>query len=311
MEMDKFIDDLSKIKYEWIFLSIILGVISHASRAIRWKILIKTLGHNPSFLNSFFSVMVSYLANLALPRLGEVIRPTVIKTYEKIPYPESFGTIVLERIIDFIVLFILTGLVLLTQYSVVKGFLDANPDVADKFLLIIKILIVIYSAIIVILLVFYFFIRNRIRETKFYIKFKASVLSFLAGMKTILKIKNPFAFIFHTFLIWSMYYLMLYVTFFAFGFTENLGLMTALTTFVVGSYGMVAPVQGGIGAYHFMVIGTLIFYQVDFEDAKLFALINHSSQTLMILLVGSLSLLLLPIYNKQRLKRNKSNGKSL
>lgn len=300
MEMDYLVANLKGIKYEWIVISLFVGFLSHISRAMRWQMLVNTLGYNPRFSNSFFSVMISYLANLALPRLGEVTRPTIVKKYEDIPYTTSFGTIVLERIIDFVILFLLTGVAVISEYPVLKAFLHNNPDVYDKFVLIFKILVIAGGAGLFGLAVFYFFIRKRIREFSFYKKFKELTLSFLEGVKTIRNLKNKSMFVFHSFFIWGMYFLSLYFCFLAFGFTENLGLMAALITFVIGSYGMVAPVQGGIGAWHFMVIATLLIYNIDFNDAKFFALVAHGASTLVVLIGGSASLILLPVFNRKK-----------
>jgi len=300
MEMDSLITNLRGIKYEWIILSLFVGFLSHISRAMRWQMLVNTLGYKPKLSNSFFSVMIAYLANLALPRLGEVTRPTIVKKYEEIPYTTSFGTIVLERIIDFLLLFIMTGIALISEFSTIRTFLHDNPDVYDKFVLIFKILLIAGVSGLVALGVFYFFIRKRIREFAFYKKFREIMISFLEGVKTVKNIKNKSLFVFHSAFIWMMYFLSLYFCFLAFGFTENLGIMAALITFVIGSYGMVAPVQGGIGAWHFMVIATLLIYSVDFNDAKFFALVAHGASTLVVLIGGSVSLILLPVFNRKK-----------
>jgi hypothetical protein len=300
MDMDFLVDNLKSIRYEWILLSVVVGFLSHISRAMRWQQLVNTLGYKPRFSNSFFSVMIAYLANLALPRLGEVTRPTIVKKYEDIPFTISFGTIVLERIIDFAILFLLTAVAVFSEYPVLRTFLHENPDIYDKFILIAKVAGVAAVAGITGLAVFYFFIRKRINEYRFYKKFKEIVLSFWEGVKTIRNLKSKSLFIFHSLFIWAMYFFSLYFCFLAFGFTENLGIMAALITFVLGSYGMVAPVQGGIGAWHFMVIATLLIYNVDFDSGKLFALIAHGVSTLVVLAGGSVSLVLLPLFNRKK-----------
>lgn len=300
MKMDTLLEDIRSIKYEWIVLSLFLSLLSHISRAMRWQMLVNTLGYKPRFSNSFFSVMIAYLANLALPRLGEVTRPTIVKKYENIPYTTSFGTIVLERIIDFLILFLLTGVALLSEYDVIAAFLKNNPEVYSKFVMIFKILIIAIIAVVFMGGIFFFFIRKRIREFAFYKKFKELSISFIEGIKTVKNIKNKPLFIFHSLFIWSMYFTSLYACFFAFDFSAHIGIMAALITFVIGSYGMVAPVQGGIGAWHFMIISTLLIYNIDFDNAKLLALVAHGSSTLQLILLGSISLVLLPIFNRKK-----------
>lgn len=305
--MDTMIDELHEVNYWWLLLSVFLAFLSHVSRAMRWMMLVKPLGFKPSFLNSFFSVMSTYLANYALPRLGEVTRPTIIKRYEGIPFTQTFGTIVLERIIDLIMLFILTVVVAVTQYSTVSTFVQENPETQEKVVLILKILLYLTIAGTVFLIIFLGFFRSKLRKFKLYQKISELGKKFMEGIQTIRKLDNLPLFIIHTLFIWFMYYMMMWVSFFAFGFTEHLDLMAGLTVFVLGSYGMVAPVQGGLGAWHVMVSKTLVIVgvmgatkEIQDQNAELFALVHHGAQTLMILVVGSLSVLLLPVVNRKK-----------
>ncbi|MFH2094569.1 MAG: lysylphosphatidylglycerol synthase transmembrane domain-containing protein, partial [Bacteroidota bacterium] len=253
-----------------------------------------------STLNSFFSVMISYFANLALPRFGEVTRAIVIKKYEKIPFTESFGTIVLERIIDLFALFILTGIVLIFRFDVLSGFIRHNPAAGDKFadFEFSYTWIIYFAALLILGTGGFLILRHKIRHTVFYKKISDLVRKFLDGIKSIKKIKNLPAFLLHTVFIWTMYFMMLYVTFFAFDFTNHLTPFTALIVFVFASYGMVAPVQGGIGAWHFMVIGTLAVFQIGNEEAGIFAFVVHGAQTLMLVVLGLISFIGMPVFNK-------------
>ncbi len=297
--------DVSKIKnvlsnevnYLWIVVSLFLGLLSHISRTIRWNLIIEPLGHKPRLLNTFLAVMIGYLMNLALPRMGEISRCGVLARYEKIPFTKLVGTVVLERLIDVIVLLLLLLLVIVTQFGQVLGFLDNNPDVKDKLEK------VIYSPVLLLFLGLMFLavwiLRHKIKRSAVVQKVLGVVNQFVEGFRSILKMKKVGAFIFHSLFIWFLYYMMLYVVFFSFGFTSNLPALAGLTVFVLGSFGMVAPVQGGIGAWHFMVIEGLTLYGVGKADGKDFALVAHGSMTILLIVLGLISLLVLPFVNER------------
>lgn len=285
------------VNYWWVWLSLFLGLISHFSRTMRWVIMIEPLGQRPRVLNTFLAVMVGYLMNLVIPRMGEISRCGVLARYEKMSFTKLVGTVVTERIVDVIMMLLITLIVVVTQFGQLLTFLENNPNVKHQLESItlspVAILTVLCFVVVLYLL------RNKIKQSAFYHKIKEVVQKFGEGLKTIRNMKHKGAFIFHTVVIWVMYYLMLYVVFFAFDFTSNLSAMAALTTFVLGSYGMVAPVQGGIGAWHFMVIQALIVYGVDKADGVVFAFLAHSSMTGMLIVMGLISLLILPFINRR------------
>ncbi len=285
------------VNYLWIWVSLFLGLISHVSRTLRWVIMIEPLGHRPRVLNTFLAVMVGYLMNLVIPRMGEISRCGVLARYEKLSFTKLVGTVVTERIIDVIMMLLMTAIVIGTQFGQLLTFLENNPNVKEKLESItlspVGILTILAIAVVI------FLLRRKIKNSSFYHKIKEILQKFGEGLRTIRNMKHKWAFIFHTLVIWVMYYLMLYVVFFAFEFTANLSAMAALTTFVLGSYGMVAPVQGGIGAWHFMVIQALIVYGVDKSDGVVFAFLAHSSMTGMMIVVGLISLLILPFINRR------------
>ena len=300
-KIDNVINEIKKVNFNWIWLSLFAGLLSHVSRAVRWRMMAKSMGYTPSYANSFFSVMATYIINLAVPRLGEIARPSIIKKYEKIPFAETLGTIILERIIDIIILLLLTLFVTFVEFKTVVKFFENNPDVADKFQNInYQKIGIIIGVILIITIIAIIYLRKKFKHTKIYKKIKELLLSFYNGLKSFKQIKQKFWFIFHSIFIWIMYILMIYISFKAFDFTQNITFIQGLTIFVAGSYGMVAPVQGGIGAWHFMIISTLIIFGVEFSDAQVFALVVHSMQTLLIIVLGALSLIALPILNHKK-----------
>ena len=285
------------VNYFWIVVSLFIGLLSHISRTIRWNLLIEPLGRKPRLMNTFLAVMVGYLMNLALPRMGEISRCGVIARYEKISFTKMVGTVVTERLIDVLMLLILLAIVVLTQFGQVLEFLNNNPEVNEKLQK------VIYSPVLIGGLLFFLAViwlsRRKIRESSLMKKVMGFVGQFVEGFRSIGKMKKKGSFIFHSVFIWVLYYLMMYLIFFSFGFTSNLGPLAGLTVFVLGSFGMVAPVQGGIGAWHFMVIEGLALYGVDRADGKVFALLAHGTSTVMLIVLGLIGVLVLPFVNER------------
>jgi len=291
---------LKNADYTWIFVSLFLGILSHISRALRWNLLIRPLGYKNKTINSLFSVMIMYLSNLAVPRSGEVIRCGVMSRTENIPFTKLLGTVFIERVIDFIVLFILLAIVLITQLPVVLSMLENNPEIEQNIQNLLSstpILIGIILFILLFVILIYVF-RARLKKTKIYNKIKDLVLNFIEGIKSILKMKRKFEFIAHSVFIWVMYFIMIYIVFWSFEFTSHLTLLTGLTVFVMSAFGMVAPSPGGMGTWHFMVIQSLIIYGVKESDAYAFAITSHTSMTLMMIVLGVLSVIFLPIVNR-------------
>jgi len=300
-DIDVLIDAVEHINYFWISLSLTAGILSHVVRAIRWQMMVHPYGYRPSFANSFFAVISTYFANLAIPRLGEITRPSILKKYENIPFSTSFGTIVLERIIDVIILLVLTVILILTQTHIFVGFVNNNPNVAEKLEQIQNSnLIYILPVIFILSIVILYFYWAKIKQTGLYKKFEDIIEQFLDGIRSVQAMKGKWLFLFYTILIWVMYFLMTYFPVFAFESTNNITILGGLSFFVIGSYGMVAPVQGGIGAWHFLVAGTLVVIGINDQDARVFALIVHAAQTLMIVVLGIISTALLPVVNHQK-----------
>ena len=290
----------NEVNYFWIIVSVFLGLLSHISRTIRWNLMIEPLGHKPRPLNTFLAVMIGYLMNLALPRMGEISRCGVLSRYEKIPFTKLVGTVVLERLIDVLMLLLLLVIVVITQFGHLVEFLNNNPQVQDKLGKLMR------SPILPIALILLFLIiwltRHKIKGSGAVKKLTGLMNQFIEGFKSIRNIKNKGSFIFHSVFIWVLYYLMLYCVFFSFEFTSHLTPLAGLTIFVLGSFGMIAPVQGGIGAWHFMVIEGLSLYGIDKADGQVFALVAHGSTTIMLIVFGLVSLLVLPFINERKEK---------
>jgi uncharacterized protein (TIRG00374 family) len=260
------------------------------------------MGYQNRTINSFFSVMIMYLSNMAIPRSGEVVRCGVMSRTEKIPFTKLLGTVVTERIIDFVILFIMLAVVLATQMHKMIELLNDNPELKDNLQSIVSSTPFIVGGILFIILIFVliYIFRAKLKNSKLYIKLREIFIGFWEGIKSILKMDRKFEFIAHSLFIWAMYFLMIYVVFWSFEFTEHLSLLTGLTVFVMSAFGMVFPSPGGVGSWHFAVIVTLMVYDIEQSDANAFALAAHGSMTLMMIVVGVLSVIFLPIVNRDK-----------
>ncbi len=284
------IDSFKTANYYWVFLSLIFGILSHLSRAYRWKFMLNPLGYNPKFPNLVMTVLISYLVNLIVPRAGDVARGTAITKYEKVPFEKAIGTIIAERIADIIMLLSIVGIAFFLQADLIRDKLmpeGSNP---------LKSIGILIALAILSLLGFSFLKRSK---NTFAIKIKNFINGLLEGIKSISKMKNKWAFVFHTIFIWVMYVLMFYVVTFAIPETTSLSFGAIIVGFVIGGLSM-ALTNGGLGTYPVFVAGVLILYGVSENPANAFGWIMWTAQTLMILIFGGLSFLFLPLYNKEK-----------
>jgi uncharacterized protein (TIRG00374 family) len=261
------------------------------------------MGYKPKLINSINSVSITYFTNLALPRAGEVARATSLNQSEGIPIDKLLGTILLERIVDMLLFFVLLFLTLLVRFDDILNFYNtatsnskASGSIFENnfvwyFLLLI-------TALIVIAYIF----RNSIKETNFYDKLRSFLTGVKEGISTIKTMEDKWYFAFHTIFIWVMYYFMVYVVFFSIPETSQLTFSDGLFIMAVGAMGMIAPVPGGLGAYHGAVMIGLTLLGIEKETALGFAVIVHTTQTLIALISGPIALILTSIEKNKRLK---------
>lgn len=298
--VDKIWTDFTGVNFFWLFTVLVAFTISNLSRALRWNLLLRPLGYQPKSVNAFFSVMVGYLANLFLPRAGELVRAGTMSRYEKIPVEKLMGTIVVGRIFDVISILTVTATCFLLEYDKIwaetqrlLALESTTEEAGSSNILIIGLMVVL------ILLAVLFFFRSVIFESKIYQKAVDILKGFWQGIQSIRQLEQPWLFAFHSINIWFMYFAMTYLCFFAFAPTESLPAIAGLVVFVFGGWGIVVPSPGGMGTYHFMVVTALALYGVGGDDAFSFANISFFSINLGCnVLMGVVGLLLLPIYNK-------------
>lgn len=293
------ISQLKDVNYSWVLASIVFGFIAIVSRGLRWVILLKNLNYSTGKLNSIYAVAIGYFTNIAVPRAGEITRCTSLNQTENIPIDKLFGTIILERAIDFIFLIGLSLLVLILKFEL---FLDFLGIIFVGQTIEIKSLIFIGLSAIALTVILILFFKKIFKNFNFYIKIKEFIIGVKDGFKSIHGLENKAIFWAHTLLIWIMYLMMTYICFFSIEATQMLTLVDGLYAMIIGGYGMVAPVQGGIGAYHYIVKEGLMLISISEDSALLFATIVHTAQTLMTLSVGGISILMVFLSKRKATK---------
>ena len=288
-------DGLKKADYWWLLLSIFFGFLAYISRARRWVLLINPLGYNPSLLNTFNALMTGYLANLALPRLGEVTRCVALGKKENIPIDQLFGTVVVERTIDFITLLCIMVIMLFTSGELISQFFKESIFIPLQqkvfslfgFTWIIWAILISLPVIMIFLLIRY---KKRLRKTRFFSKIFNLARGIINGLKTITNLKRKWEFILHTIFIWVNYTLMTWVVVFAIDSTSHLTLGDSVFLLVIGGLAMSAPVQSGLGAFHYIISRGLAFVEgVKLEDGLIYALLTHESQLIFVAIIGTIS----------------------
>lgn len=274
----------------WISISIGIGMLSHISRAIRWNYLLEPLGYRPKISNNVFIILTAYLANLGIPRSGEFLRATELATYESVPFEKGFGTIVTERIVDVIMLLLIILVALLFQTELILGFiLESGIGLYGGL-----------AALIIGVLGLFLIIRLINKSTSaFAIKLKGFLSNLLAGVLSIFKMRRKWSFIFHTLFIWIAYFAMFWVIKFTILETMGLSLGELLVAFVGGAIAMTTT-NGGFIAYPAFVSKSLEIFGVSIVAGNAFGWIMWIAQTMMVVVFGAISFLILPLLNRNR-----------
>jgi uncharacterized protein (TIRG00374 family) len=298
----QFWESLEHAKYIVIIPIAFIAILSHISRAIRWKIMIEHMGYHPSTSNTFYATMCGYLANTFIPRAGEILRCTLLSRYEKIPATKLIGTILVERVFDLFCYFIIVVFTILIQLNTVSDFLRkklsliSETKIAFSWWIILLVLAV--AALAVFLVIKWIFKRHATH--RHIIKLKGFHIGLKEGVTTILKLKKRRSFLFHTVFIWAMYLFEIYVGFFALSATAGLGWAPALSVLSLATLAMiVAP--GGIGAFPVAVQQVLLIYSIDNIS---FGWLMWSVATGIIIVAGLISFGLL-IYNNKKIDETK------
>jgi len=305
IDFAKMIDGIKKANYAWIGVAIVLMLAASFSRAYRWNMLIEPLGYKPKLTNTFWAVMAGYMANLALPRMGEVTRCGALNQTDRIPLQTLIGTVIVERTLDVIMLAFSISLTAFLEYKLLGGFIYKNivgPILTRVSILLSSATFLIFATVLILAIIAsaIFIYKNRQRIALFN-KVVLLMAGIWSGMATVFTMKNKWLFVAHTAFIWTMYFMMSYVCFFAIPATSQLGFTAGLFTLVLGGIGMTAPVQGGVGIYHLLVSQGLTLFGISAVDGLLYATLVHTMQTIMMILLGSIGFFVIFMEKKKNI----------
>ena len=296
------ISDINKsfheINYVFLLLSVLFGIFSHLSRAWRWKYPLNHLGYKPKIYNSFFTTMIGYFANMGIPRSGEILRCGVMSKYENIPFTKLVGTVIAERVADLIILFLCIATVFFIQFDLLKNYF-IELGLLDKFSPI-KLLII---GITFLILIFIFYLIITKSNRSIFTKIRLFLSGIKEGIQSILMMPNRGWFLFHTIFIWLMYFLMFYITFFSLKDIQSVPMGGVFTAFVLGGVS-IAATNGGIGAYPLAISSVLLLYGVEETTGYAFGWAIWTAQTIMIVVLGLISLLLVSKLNQSSVEDN-------
>jgi glycosyltransferase 2 family protein len=277
-----------KADYGYIILAVTFSIWSHISRAYRYNFMLAPMGYQPSLANNFMAISVAYLMNMFIPKSGEVSRGIVLQKYEDIPFEKGFGAIISERVIDLIFLLAFTVLALSLQFDVLYGFLT-------ELISPMKLLLTVLTLIILGAIVLFAIYRSQSAIAR---RLKKFLKGLKEGIFSIATMEKKNAFLFHTFVIWGLYLLSFYTATFALEETSFISAGTLIITFVVGSFSF-AFTNSGFGVYPFFVAGILALLGVAETVGTAFGWIVWTSNIASIVILGGLSFLILPFYNRK------------
>lgn len=298
-EKEDFIQSLKKVDYRIVIPVVIMSLLSHLSRAMRWKILLEPLNYFPKLKNVFAVTMVGYLANAAVPRLGELMKCTFLARYEKMKVDKLFGSIILERTFDFVCFLLFIAITVLIQLDTVGSYFKekissiAGGSARFSWINALLLLLTVAALLLFIRLILLRFPGNRIVQ-----KIKGFLNGILQGFAAIAQLKQQKAFIAHTLFIWAMYLLQVYVGFNAMESTAHLGMSAACSVLTLATLAMIAT-PGGIGSFPIFVMQTLAIYLIPETQGKAFGWLLWGVNTGIVIVSGVLAILLLPYLNKK------------
>lgn len=288
-ELEKIKISFIKADYFYIYLSLFIALFGYWSRAYRWKFALQHLGYNTKFRNDLLTVCVSYLVNLTIPRSGEVSRAMLLKKYEEVPFDKAFGTIVAERIVDMLIFLLFVAIGFISQFDTIYKYL-VNKGVEFETLIWIGILGFVLFVLFILVWIY--------AEWNIILKLKQKLSGLIEGMQSVLKMKEKWKYIFHSFFIWFSYLAMFYVTIFALPETADISFDVVVMGFIFGTLA-VGFTNGGLGAYPLAIASILSLYGISEGIGTAFGYLIWVSQTLLTIILGLLSYLLLPILNKK------------
>jgi len=299
LDLEKIKSSLRKANYFWVAFAAVFGVLAYWFRAIRWNLLLEPMGHRISSSNSLWSISFGYLMNLTIPRSGEVARSTALYGVEKVPVDKSFGTIILERVIDLVCMMVFLGLTLIFKFEAIKSFYD-NSGFKPNPVVIIAILAVGTVGIIL-----FFQFKEKFRRFSIISKIIDFIDGIFEGLKSVLSLKHKTKFIVYTIAIWICYFFASYLVCFSLPETSDFTLADGCFILVIGTLGMIIPASGGIGAFNLaMKFGFMALFISMGKDAteggELGLAYSFITLPLQIVIMLTMGLISIPMLAKNR-----------
>lgn len=294
--------DLAGARYVFLVPVTAMLLLSHFLRALRWKILIRPLGYAPSTLNSFLAVLVGYWANLAVPRLGEVLKCTILARYEKVPADKLVGTIVAERAIDVCTLLVVLLITVFSQYDTIGHFASEafrnffTSKTGDVSTLKAMAALLVIAGFVVLIV----WLSRKMRHLPLVARTKDIFRGIWQGLVSIRYVRNKGLFLLYSAGIWALYLYSTYMGFFAMRGMSVYGIRGALSALTFGSFGMIIPSPGGIGSYQYAIQQVLILYGATPEKGLSLGMLIWVAQTGIAIIFGTLAFLALPLVNKNK-----------
>lgn len=290
ISLEALLSGLEETSSFWLGLSILISIFGFWLRAWRWNLLILA-GESDSIPTRrvLMALMIGYLTNLLVPRAGEIARCGALKKTEGLPIGKLFGTVILERIVDLVFLVSTIILAFLIEKELfIKLFSDliSLDSLGSKILNALPLFLI--GAVVGLIFIYLVFLKYK--DYVLIQKFQNFIRTVLKGIISLKQVRNQFGFWSSSILIWLIYYLTMYFVAMAIPSTANLSSGAVLMVMVMGSIGMIAPVQGGIGTFHALVAFILMAYGLTNEEGKIFAVIVHGSQVLTVILLGIVAL---------------------
>jgi uncharacterized protein (TIRG00374 family) len=277
----------------WVIIPVLIsGFLSHWFRALRWRLILKPLDIYPTATNTTLAILIGYLVNLLVPRMGEVAKCTILAKHEHVPADKMVGTVVAERAFDMVTLIAITVAAFALQADIIGKFVTEEilPAFAAKTTLIAA---AVSGLVFFMLLLFY--VARKYQHSKI----GRFIKGLTDGITSIWRLQDKWLFLLFTVLIWGNYYLQVMMGFWSLPSTDHLGWLCGLVVLVFGSVGMIAT-PGGLGAYPILVASILVAYDLTTVDGLALGWVSWTAQAAIVIVLGVTALIILPIYNRNK-----------
>jgi uncharacterized protein (TIRG00374 family) len=287
IELEAAINQIQKANFLWVAFSLSIALFSHFVRAVRWRMLLQPVGYLPNTYNTFAAVVIGYMANNAVPRLGEISRCSLLTRSDKIPFTVAIGTVVLERLMDMLIMMVFLGIAFFLEYEKILLIIDqmtqgqSSAQLENRWIFFGVILIL---CLIMVGLIIKFYAQ--LLQIPLFRKIVDFLIPLFKSFTSITRVKYPWLFCFLTLLIWFCYIAQFYIAFKALEETQHLSFYFGFMMMIIGSLGVIVPVPGGVGAFHYLTLVGFMAFGYSETAAISYALLVHAANYLIILLAG-------------------------